>query len=82
MDSDFRPCRVIRGFGNPSYGIFDMPFQTIDAAVRRAFSLSENRQDFQENFTVVQWFGDDGPAGMEYMAVPEETIRRLKEAVL
>lgn len=77
--SDFRPCRIIRGYGTPAYGIFEFPCDTIEDALERGSHIAENPADFRENFTVVQWFGEDGPDGVEYRPVSDSVIEMLKE---
>ena len=77
--SDFRPCRIIRGYGTPAYGIFEVPCATIEDALECGRHMAENTRDFDENFTVARWYGEDGPEGKEYALVPDTVIGMLKE---
>ena len=72
---DFRPSRIIRGYGSPAYGIFDIPCDSIESAIRQAVGLAENRSDFEENFTVVRWL--EGRA-RDFEPVPAEQVDVFK----
>lgn len=76
--ADFRPCRLIRGYGTPAYGIFTFPCESVESAVREAVHLAENRSDFVENFTVVRWF--EGRT-RDFDPVPSEQVEVVKREV-
>ena len=75
------PCRLIRGLGSPSLGIFDFPCGTVGEAPRMGVRIPEGPDDFGENLIVVRWL-DEPVDGRDYEMVPDDVVATLKTAVV